>query len=355
MLHLNKIITTFLFFCLGSMTLLSAQVKQKKYDIQSGMVIYTISGGGVLTKELNLTIKGKSKLRFKDWGEVELFEEEIEEISSGSLTNIETITKCVKREKKQQLDVDFKTEKILERTMPKGHKKENITKGLTKQGQESIAGKTCDVWEGDDQRVCIYKGVPLLVENYILGVYYRKKAHTIVEDINITENKCAIPDYPVQKISLFKTSMKTKSKKIPKEFSKVLIGVSHEMRKMLMTNNITEDELTAKQKKILFNKIGQNIYEKQKVLLPEMLLSMQKARECLAHAKNWIDANECLEDVARLKSQFTKDKDNSIESWKEGDQDKILDDFDEKIVVLNSKMICIRSAKNIADLSACMK
>jgi len=159
----------------------------------------------------------------------------------------------------------------------------------------------------------------------------------------------------VQKISLFKTSIKTKGKKTPKEFSKVLIDVSHDMRKMLMTNHITEDELTPKQKKILFNKIGQNIYEKQKVLLPEILLSMQKARECLAYAKNWIDANECLEDVARLKSQFTKDKDNSIESWKEGDQDKILDDFDEKIAILNSKMICIRSAKNITDLSACMK
>jgi hypothetical protein len=62
-----------------------------------------------------------------------------------------------------------------------------------------------------------------------------------------------------------------------------------------------------------------------------------------------------LEDVARIKSHFTKDKDSNIESWKEGDQDHILDDFDENIALLKSKMPCIRSAKNISDLSACMK
>jgi len=355
MSHLNKIKIILLFYCLGSMTLLSAQTSQKKYDVQSAIILYNISGGGQLAQDVNLTIKGKGKMRFKDWGAVELFEEEIEEITSGTLSNIETITRCIKRQKKKRLDVDFKTKKILERSMPKGNVSENITKGLVKQGQEIIAGQTCDIWEGNGVRKCIYKGIPLLVENSVLGMHYQRKAVSITENIKASAEKCTIPDFPVQKFALLKTNIKTKSKKVPKEFSEVLMDVSKEMYKQLNDGNMTEANLTVKQKKVWLEKLGQNVFEKQKVLLPEMLLSMQKARECLAQAKNWIDANVCLEDVASLKSQFSKDKDSNIESWKKGDQDHILDDFDENIALLKSKMPCIRSAKNIADLSACMK
>ena len=352
---LNKIKTVFLFFCLGSMALFSAETIQKKYDLQSGMVLYSISGGGKLTQEVNLTIKGKGKLRFKDWGAVELFEEEVEEITSGALTNIETIRRCAKRQKKQQFDVDFKTKKILERPIPKGNVSKNITKDLVKQGQEVIVGHTCDIWEGNGVRKCIYKGIPLLIENSVLGMHYQKKAVSISEDIDVSADACKIPNFPVQKFALFKTNIKTKSKKVPKEFSKVLMDISKEMHKQLNDSNLTEKDLTSKQKKIWMEKIGQNTYEKQKVLLPKMLLSMQKARECLQRAKNWIDANVCLEDVTSIKSQFTKDKDSSIDSWKEGDKVQILDDLDEKISLLESKLPCVRSAKNITDLSRCMK
>ena len=355
MFHLNKIKIIFLFYCLGGMTVLSAQTSQKKYDVQSAIILYNISGGGQLAQDVNLTIKGKGKMRFKDWGAVELFEEEIEEITSGTLSNIETITRCIKRQKKKRLDVDFKTKKILERSMPKGDVSKNITKGLVKQGQEIIAGQTCDIWEGNGVRKCIYKGIPLLVENSILGMHYQRKAVSITENIKVSAENYTIPNFPVQKFALFKTNIKTKSKKVPKEFSEVLMDVSKEMYKQLNDSNLTEADIPLKQKKIWLEKLGQNVFEKQKVLLPEMLLSMQKARECLARAKNWIEANVCLEDVARMKSQFTKDKDNNIESWKEGDQDHILDDFDENIALLKSKMPCIRSAKNISDLSACMK
>lgn len=355
MSHLSKITIIFLFLSLGSMTVLSAQTSQKKYNVRSGIILYNISGGGQLVKDVNLTITGKGKMCFKDWGEVELFEEEIEEITSGALTNIENISRCIKREKKQRLDVDFKTKKILERSMPKGNVVENITKGLVKRGQEIIAGQTCDIWEGKGMRKCIYKGIPLLVENNILGMHYQRKAVSITENIKASAEKCTIPNFPVHKFALFKTNIKTKSKKVPKEFSEVLMDVSNEMYKQLNDNNLTEADIPLKQKKIWLEKLGQNVFDKQKVLLPEMLLSMQKARECLARAKNWIDANVCLEDVASLKSQFTKDKNSNIESWKEGDQDHILDDFDENIARLKSKMPCIRSAKNITDLSACMK
>lgn len=355
MSHIKKIKIVFLFLWLGTATLLSAQMIQKKYDVPSGMILYSISGGGQLTQEVNLTINGKGKLYFKDWGAVELIEENIEEITSGALKNIEVINKCEKHKKEQELNVDFKTKKILERPIPKGNVVENITEGLVKKGKETIAGITCDVWEGNGVRKCIYKGIPLLNEMNVLGMQYQKKAVSVIFDINISEENCQIPNFPVQKIALFKTNLKTKSKKVPKEFSKVLSDISREVYKQLNDNNITEADLTEKQKKVWMQKLAQNIFEKQKKLLPQMLLSMQKARECLQRAEEWIAANDCLKDVTFLKSQFTKDKESNIERWKGDEKRKVLNTFDENISLLKSRMHCIRSAQNINDLSSCMK
>jgi len=355
MSHLSKITITFLFFCLGSMTLLSAQADQKKFDVESGVILYTVSGGGKLAKDVNLTIKGKGKLRFKDWGVVALIEEDFEEITSGVLQNIETIQKCEKLEDKQRFDVDFKTKKIYERKMPKGNFQKTMTRDLVKTGQEEILGYTCDIWEGVGVRKCIYKGIPLLVEHYLLGNYYRKKASSITFGIDTAAANCSIPNYPIQKFALFKTHNKTKSKKLPQEFSKILISVSEEMQKELSVVKIEEDNFPPEQKRVWLDKIGQNVFEKEKLFLPEFLLSMKKARVCLAQADDWIQANVCVEDVVQLKAQLTKDRENNIEQWKGEEKDKVLNDFAENISLLESRMKCIRGSKNITDLSSCMK
>ena len=355
MSYLHKITITFLLFCIGSMTLLSAQTDQKRFDVQSGMILYTISGGGQLTEDVNLTIQGKGKLRFKDWGVVALIEEDFEEIISGALQNIETVQRCEKLEYKQKFDVDFKTKKILERPMPKGNFKEYLTKDLVKTGQEEILGVTCDMWEGVGVRKCIYKGIPLLVEHYLLGTYYRKKASSVIFDIDTKAANCSIPNYPIQKFALFKTHSKTKSKKSPEEFSKTLISVGKDMQKQLSVDKIKEDNFTPEQKRVWLDKISQNIFEKEKLFLPQFLLSMKKARVCLTQAENWIEANTCVEDVVQLKAQLTKDRENNIEQWKGDEKEKVLNDFDEHIALLESRMKCIRGSKNMTDLSTCMK
>ncbi len=355
MSHLNKITIIFLLLFLGSMTLLSAQTGQKKFDVESGMILYTISGGGKLTEDVNLTIQGKGKLCFKDWGVVALMEENFEEITSGALQNIETIQRCEKLEDRLRYEVDFKTKKIFKRKMPKGNFQEYITKNLVKTGQEEIAGYTCDIWEGVGVRKCIYKGIPLLVEHYLLGTYYRKKASSITFGIDISVANCSIPNYPIQKFALFKTHSKTKSKKLPQEFSKILMSIGKDMQKQFSVSEIEEDNFTPEQKRVWLDKIGQNIFEKQKLFLPQFLLSMKKARVCLAQADNWIEANSCVENVIQLKAQLTKDRENNIEQWKGKEKDKVLDDFDENISLLESRMQCIRGAQNITDLSSCMK
>jgi len=350
-----KVKSIILFFGLGSVMLFSSQAAEKKFDIETGMILYSISGGGKITEDVNLTIKGKGKLRFKDWGVVALIEEDLEEIISGAIQNIDKVQRCKKLEDDRQLDVDFDNEKIQERKMPKGNFQKNITKDLVKKGQEEIAGHVCDIWEGYGVRKCIYKGIPLLVENYLLGVYYQKKATYITFDIDSTESACNIPNYPIKKFALFKTNMKTKTEKMPQELSRILELVSKDMNREMTNSKISEDTLTPAQKRIWLDKIGQNIFEKQKEFLPQFLLSMKKSRVCLQQADNWIQANICVEDVTQLKRELSKDKQNNIELWKGKEKTKVLDQLDENIFLLESKMKCVRGSQNITDLSNCMK
>jgi hypothetical protein len=355
MLHSLKFKSLILYLLLGNLVLFSAETAEKKFNIEKGIILYSVSGGGKLTDDVNLTIKGKGKLLFKDWGAVTLIEEDLEEITSGAINNIDKVHKCAKLEDKHRLDVDFDNKKIMERKMPKGNFQTYIKKDLIKTGQEEIAGYICDIWEGYGVRKCIYKGIPLLVENYLLGVYYQKKATRITFNTDITDSACSIPKYPIEKFALFKIGIKIKTKKLPKELSKILEIVAEEMNNKLINSKISEDNITPKQKRIWLDKIGQNIFEKQKVFLPQFLLSMKKARVCLQQADNWIQANVCVENIIQLKAELTKDKQTNIEQWKGEEKNKVLDQFDENIFLLESKMKCIRASQNITDLSTCMK
>ncbi len=351
MLFSIKFKTLFLFFIMGNTLLFSANLSDRKFDVKTGMVTFEITGAGQITDEVNISIQGGGKLRFRDWGVEALLEEDYEEITTGVLSDINKIQLCEKFENKQRFDVDFETEKILERPMPKGNFKEYFLKGMSKTGEETIAGYTCDIWEGNGIRKCLYKGIPLLVEHYVFGIYYQKKAVQVQLDIAPSPSKCTLPKFPVEKFSLFKTNIKTKSIKLPKEFSQVILNITKEIEKM----GKTEDTLSPQQKRMLLDKMGQNIFEKQKKFLPDLLATMKEARICLQQVESKDDANICLTKVVEMKSKVSKDVDNSVDAWSPEERDKILDHFEDNISFLESKMKCIRASQNISDLSTCMK
>ncbi len=344
-----------LFFVLGNAYLFASTSSEKKFDVETGMIRYDISGGGVLTEDVNVSIKGEGKLRFRDWGVEALIEEDYEELTSGRLHDIYKVKRCEKLEDKQRLDVDFKTEKIMERPMPKGNFKEYFLNDMRKTGEETIAGHSCEVWEGNGVKKCLYKGIPLLIEYYILGVYYQKKAVEVRVDIEANPSKCTLPDFPVEKFALFKTNIKTKSVKLPRDLPSLIRRVRKELNKSLKDNNLKIDDLNTQQKRVVLDKLGQNVFEKQKAYLPKLLESMKEARACLQQAEHMDNANACLTNIRALEREVQKDEDYDILSWDDKHRNKVLDYFDDSIFALQSNMKCIRGAKNISDLSRCMK
>jgi hypothetical protein len=195
----------------GVVSLLHAEGTGKPFDVESGMIIYEISGGGQLTPETKLKIKGKAKLRFKDWGEVKLEEESGVVQTRGAIKHKQHVRRLEKQTKDTVITADYENEQLLERkkgsTDINGH---DETAFLTPKGQERVAGILCDIWEGPGVKKCIYKNIVLKLESHVLDIFYVKEATKVLFDITTSVEECEVPDYPVHEFARFE--LKTSSK-----------------------------------------------------------------------------------------------------------------------------------------------
>lgn len=339
---------------LGGITLLHAEVTTHPFEIESGMVLYDIRGGAQLTPETNLSIKGNAKLRFKEWGDVKLEEESGVVLTTGAIKHKQHVKRLEKETKDTVITADYENEQLLERK--KGSKDINIhdeTVSLTKKGQENIAGVLCDVWEGPGVKKCIYKNIVLKLESHVLDVSYVKEATKVVFDINTSTEECEVPDYPVHEFALFKDSIKTKNAYKAENFCKVLKEVAYDVsedNRSYSSNNIDDEE-----RKKFINHIAKDIYERQKELLPELLHSLKETRACLQTGDDPFSANQCIENFSRMKTKLGTEEKDYIILWDDKRKNTLLDKIEDDLIDLQSRIPCVNRAKNITDLSSCMK
>jgi len=346
--------TILLSACLGGVTLLHAEPVSHPFEIESGMVIYEIHGNAQLTAETNLTIKGKAKLRFKEWGEVMLEEEEGMVLTKGAIKHKQYVKRLEKHTKDFVITADYKNEQLLERKKVKGKESnEDETHGLVKTGQQSVVDIPCDIWEGPGIKKCIYKGIVLKSESHVFDVSYVKVAREAVFDINTSEEKCKVPDFPMQALALFKDKVKTKNKYKVDNFCKVLKDTAYALKDKNITYNV--NNLADEKRQKFINHISEDIYKRQKVLLPALLLSMKKMRECLQTGENPFEANQCIESFSRMKVQLGTEEDDYIILWDDKRKSDLLDKIEDELIELQSRIPCVKRAKNITDLSSCMK
>ncbi len=350
-----KQVNIFFLMMIGYGSVLSAETLTQAYEIEKGIVYYDIVGGGRLTKETNLTLNGTAKLRFRDWGMTQLAEEKGTILTTGALQSKQIIKSFEKQTKESLFTVDYENETIHERKNSISNSlKERETEGLEKKGEEIIAGLPCDIWEGQGIKKCIYKGVPLKLESEILGIYYRKIASDVQFDINVSKAQCVLPDYPLEDFALFTSTAKTKNESKPEYFTEVLVDVAQRVEQKVAENN-NRLGITKKEKTEFLNQIGQNIYEHQKELLPQLLESMKKTRECLQTVQNPFDANTCMTNLNQMKEELGREEDDFIILWDDERKSTLLDKIEDELIYLQSRIPCVNRAKNITDLSTCMK
>ncbi|HSR73935.1 MAG TPA: hypothetical protein VLL31_03755 [Sulfurovum sp.] len=347
--------TILLSISIGSVTLLHAEDRAHSFDVESGMVIYEISGGTQLTPETNLSISGNVTLRFKEWGDVKMEEESGVVLTTGTIQHKQDVQRSEKHTKETVITVDYENEQLLER---KKTASENInydeTASLVQNGQESVAGIMCDVWEGPGIKKCIYKNLVLKLESDLYDISYLKVATKAVFDINTSnEEECQVPDYPVQEFALLKDNIKTKNEFKSENFCKILNDKTYDIQEGNISDGI--NTLTDEERRNFINQVAQDIYNKQKQLLPKLLKSMKKSRECLHTVEDPVSANQCLEDFNQMKEELGRERDEYIILWNDERKTSLLDQLEDEIIYLQSRISCVNRAKNITDLSSCMK
>lgn len=345
------------FLCLGMVGTVSlhAAVTTYPFEVESGMVLYEIHGGAQLTPETNLTIRGNAKLRFKEWGEVKLEEESGVVETTGAIKHQQQVKRFEKQTKDRVITADYKNEQLFERKKSasdiNGY---DETASLTKTGQEYVAGFLCDVWEGKGLKKCMYNNIVLKLESHILNVTYKRVATKAVFNIDTSANKeCAAPDYPIHEFALFKDNIKTKNRYKTENFCKILKDKSFDIN----AHNISYSSsgLGDKQRKKFINHMAKDIYKRQKKLLPRLLYALKKTRACLQTGENPFASNQCIENFSRIKELLGTQEDVYSILWDEKQKYTLLDKIEDDLIDLQSRIPCINRAKNITDLSACMK
>ncbi len=197
------------------------EVRLKRYQVPSGVVEYKIDINGNMGVG-RVSGHGVSKLYFKDWGAVELQEEQFEQTTAIKMFGQNQVQKD-KTHKMSKLDngvsysVDFKAKKIYKMQDPamgffKSFAKGDVagsveemmkSMGAKKTGTEKILGYPCDVWDMNGVKIWMYKGVPLKSATNIGGIKYVSEAVKAEFGGKVPEKYFRLPDYPITDNPMF--------------------------------------------------------------------------------------------------------------------------------------------------------
>jgi hypothetical protein len=174
-----------------------------RYEVKSGMVEYEIIGEGDVAGS-SATLSGTSKLYFKDFGNVELTDEKIQQTVMKETEEERTVTKIMGD---KIYTVDFTdeityTQKMVlddeDPTLNVKNKEAFISMGAKSLGVEKILGYDCDVWQLGEDKIWVYNSVPLKLITKSLGLVQIQEAKLAVFNITIKEDKFKLPPFPVK-------------------------------------------------------------------------------------------------------------------------------------------------------------
>ena len=177
----------------------------KRYEIKSGIIEYTISGGGNMMG-IQTQIDGKSKTLFKEWGEVQLHEETSKSLIMGREEVTHQTTK-IDHDKVYIVDYVQKSTVQYDHTMlmqsehkglDKSAEEMMLSMGGTKTGEETILGYICEIWEAKHMKLWLHKGIMLKSQVRVMGRTHTTEATNIQFNISVSDKDLELPDFPIK-------------------------------------------------------------------------------------------------------------------------------------------------------------
>lgn len=238
----------FLFLsCKESNSEVKVDNKYKRYPVESGIVKYksTINGKVMGSK---VSGKGESTLYFKNYGALELKEEQSEQSTEIKIFGKEKIDiteehSITKLENGNVYTVDFENKKInkvqnIGADMLKGVDVNYMgrqmleTMGGKQLESEKFMGYDCEVWGLNGAKQYFYKGIPLKSEMTMMGITTITEATEAKFDVKVSDDKFELPDYEVVEVKSMMTDENIKELMESEEFSEEMKEAKENMDKM---------------------------------------------------------------------------------------------------------------------------
>lgn len=201
----------------------NSQNELKRYDVKSGIVQYKVTTSG---KTFGSTIKGvgTESLYFKDWGAVELVEEESNQTTVTKIfgrgktttTNTHTVKKLDNGEsyladfdkKTIYLTRDMAMDAMMQSNTDAGEAGKSMLESMggKKIGNETFMGYNCEVWSIMGGKQWLYKGVVLKLHMKVLGITTIKEATSVKVDISVPDSNFKLPNFPIQKMEGYRSN-----------------------------------------------------------------------------------------------------------------------------------------------------
>ncbi len=343
---------------------LNASDQFRLYKFKSGLIYYDVNTSS-FDSNLNSNVQGVARLVFDNWGAKELKEEEVSEVQEGdfnttnsrhtmTLADHGTIYTVDYSEKKiyktRDRDLDLAISEKLD--LSDESIKSLINLGAQKIGKEKIAGYECDIWQYDDQEVCMYKGIPLKIVIKNAGFISEKKAVQVKFNQPVPENSFSLPKFPIITDSDYSGNKAASVR--TQDYIESIKELKNQMQKKGINLEDGNLSVTPELEKDIINALGKRYLEKQKRYLPELLKALETAKACIAKAGSKQAALKCIAPVKEINDKLgDATKEYDLENFNEMKRMKVLQSLEKEIKDTKITADCVSKSDKTTDVIIC--
>jgi hypothetical protein len=336
----------------------------KRYPVKSGMIFYDVNIHGESAGSKTIT-KGIARLVFDNWGARELKEEDLTETQTGDFNETREERSMNKFDNGTIYTVDF-TENTIYKTrdrsidlsIARGEDLSNETLELIREmkgekvGKGEVAGFECDLWKIRDQKICLYKGIPLSIVIEQPGFKSEKVALQVVIGKPVDDREFELPDFPVIVDDDYTSNRSAEVR--TEDYIASIRDLRKKMKKLGIDENESNLSLSPRQEKEVIDTLGARYLSKQKRLLPKLIVAIDGAIKCMRDADKAEVAKDCIKPVDRINEELGDKTENfDFDNFDESRKKAMIESLKDELGYLEATNDCVQKYDRTSEVIEC--